>query len=86
MNTSQRSIRSFVSLLVGMLYWFAIASCFAADTSDSVTIVPHWKKGEKVAYEIVRTTVRIKDGKRGPKAASHCDLNVEVLDVTKEMV
>src|SRR5207247_4982567 len=51
------------------------------EPTNAVQLVPHWKKGEKLRFEIVNTTQNTRDGKVTLKRTTRTDIDVEVLRV-----
>jgi hypothetical protein len=47
--------------------------------SQSVEILPHWKKGDRVHLEITRARVKSADGKSTITGKTHTDFTIEVL-------
>ncbi len=51
---------------------------------DSVELLPHWTKGEKLNYEIVKTFQKSQGDKVTQKTSARSDLEIEVLSASKD--
>jgi len=55
-----------------------------AEETKAITLMPKWKKGDTLRYEMTRTQSRLVDGKEVRKTASRTPLEVEVMDCDED--
>jgi hypothetical protein len=82
---SLRSLRKAPLLLVAILGLsvMAVVSRVGA-AEDTIELLPHWKKGEKLRYEVVKSRQKIQGDKVTAKTSARTDLEIEVLDAGRD--
>jgi hypothetical protein len=71
--------------IAAILAWTASSTSQTAGAAeDSIDLLPRWKQGEKVRYQMVKRRVRMRDGKVVQQNGGRSDLEVEILEARKD--
>jgi len=71
-------IAVFFLLIIGLI--LAVSPVYAAE--EIIKLLPHWKKGEKIHFEKVKSRQRMQEDKVTLKSTNRTDLGIEVLSVS----
>lgn len=68
---------------LGFLFLFCVPR-LASGANNSVELLPQWKVGEKLHYQMVKTRLRLQDNKVALNASTRNNLEIEVLQASAQ--
>lgn len=71
-------------IALALLCFSGVSTSSAVGADDSVEVLPRWKKGEKLRYEIVKVRRRSQGDKTTLKSGTRTDLEIEVLNASED--